>query len=218
MKPFLLLFIMTLAALSPLPATTVTGVVDTDELPAPHRASSRYQRGAAEKPDPAPEPQAVVYLLGEFSPERWEAAPKSAELIQRGIQFEASVMPVAKGAMVVFPNEDDTFHNVFSYSPEKTFDLGRYRKGDEPGSVVFEKEGEIAVFCEIHRHMRSTILVLDTPVYAVADSEGKFTLEDVPAGDYELVAWYGPGKTGSKQITVPADAETLTVEPAAPGE
>lgn len=141
-----------------------------------------------------------------------------AELIQRGIQFEVSVMPVPKGATVVFPNEDETFHNVFSYSPEKTFDLGRYRKGEEPGSVVFDQPGEIAVFCEIHRHMRSTILVLDTPVFATADDEGKFTLEDVPVGDYELVVWYGPGKTSRQKITVPADVESLTVEPAAPGE
>ncbi|WP_309380166.1 hypothetical protein [Cerasicoccus frondis] len=197
-------------------AATVTGVIDVDELPGAKRSANRYQRGASEPVAPPPEPQAVVYLEGEFPQELWDNAPKSGELIQRGLQFEVSVMPVAKGAMVVFPNEDETFHNVFSYSPEKSFDLGRYRKGEEPGTVVFEKPGEIAVFCEIHRHMRSTILVLDTPVFAIADSEGKFTLPNAPAGNYELVVWYGPGKSSRQPITVPAGDEPLTVEPVAP--
>ncbi|WP_309400472.1 hypothetical protein [Cerasicoccus maritimus] len=213
----LLLTLACLGALN-LNAATVTGVVDLDELPSTKRSNNRYQRGAAEQVAPAPEPQAVVYLDGEFPQALWDAAPKSGELIQRGLQFEVSVMPVTKGAMVVFPNEDETFHNVFSYSPEKSFDLGRYRKGEEPGTVVFEEPGEIAVFCEIHRHMRSTILVLDTPVFALADSEGKFELKDVPAGNYELVVWYGPGKTSRQPVSISADQENVTVEPVAPGK
>ncbi|WP_269537206.1 hypothetical protein [Cerasicoccus fimbriatus] len=199
-------------------AATINGEIDVDELPSAKRSSNRYQRGAAEQPAAPPESMAVVYLLGDFPQAMWDNVPKTSELIQRGLQFEVSVMPVTKGAMVVFPNEDETFHNVFSYSPEKSFDLGRYRKGEEPGTVVFEEPGEIAVFCEIHRHMRSTILVLDTPVFTTAGTDGTFALENVPAGEYELVVWYGPGKTSHQQISVPADQETLTVQPAAPGE
>ncbi|MGE9297199.1 MAG: hypothetical protein ACQKBV_13015 [Puniceicoccales bacterium] len=199
-----------------LTAATVQGVIDTGELPDAKRASSRYQRGASEQPDPPPAPQAVVYLEGEFPQARWDTAPKMDELIQRGLQFEASVMPVPVGAEVAFPNEDETFHNVFSYSEAKTFDLGRYRKGDDPQKVVFDQPGEIAVFCEIHRHMRSTILVLDTPVFAVSDAEGAFTLTDVPVGNYELVVWYGPGKTSRQPVEVASADETLTVTPVAP--
>ncbi|MEO0794770.1 MAG: hypothetical protein AAFX93_06395 [Verrucomicrobiota bacterium] len=197
-------------------AATITGQVDTSELPSQKRSSSRYNRGATEQPSPPPSPRAVVYLEGEFAPEIWDAAPKNGQLIQKGLQFKVSVLPITKGTMVVFPNEDNTFHNVFSYSPEKTFDLGRYRKGEDPGTQVFDKPGEIEVFCEIHRHMRSTILVLDSPIFTTADESGNFTLNDIPAGDYELVVWYAPGKTSRQPINVPAGESDLTVDLAKP--
>jgi len=203
-------------ALQSLSATTVSGKIDLRELPERKRASERYQRGATEKPAPPPPPQGVVYLEGEFPPERWPKAAQSFELIQRGLQFEVSVMPVAVGSTVIFPNEDNTFHNVFSYSPAKTFDLGRYRQGDDPGTVVFDQVGEIAVFCEIHRHMRSTILVLDTPVFATTSADGSFRLNDVPPGDYQLVVWYGPGKMTRQPLTVPAGVETVSATPVTP--
>jgi len=208
----LLLLAACFAAPNAYPAA-ITGTIDPGNLPDAKRLSARYQRGAREKPEPPPPARAVVYLEGEFTPEQWAAAPRMNELIQKGLQFQASVMPVAAGSEVTFPNEDDTFHNVFSYSPAKTFDLGRYRKGDDPGTVVFDEPGEIAVFCEIHRHMRSTILVLDTPVFTVTNDDGAFELPDVPAGDYELVIWYGPGATTRQPVTVPPGTQSLAVTP-----
>ena len=77
---------------------------------------------------------------------------------------------------VEFPNLDDMYHNVFSYSKTKRFDLGRYRKDEKPGSVLFDKPGTVTVHCEIHDRMRGTVLVLETPYFVKTDAQGHYRL------------------------------------------
>ena len=95
----------------------------------------------------------------------------------------------AHGTAVDFPNQDDTYHNVFSYSKTKRFDLGRYRKGEKPATVIFDKAGVVTVHCEIHDRMRGTILVLETPYFKKSDVAGRYRLDHLPAGHYLLKAW-----------------------------
>ncbi len=91
---------------------------------------------------------------------------------------------------MAFPNGDDFYHNVFSYSKPKRFDLGRYRKDDRPPPViVFDKPGVVKLFCEIHQHMRGVVLVLDTPYFTCTQTNGEYRLENLPAGHYVLKAW-----------------------------
>ena len=49
---------------------------------------------------------------------------------------------------------DDEFHNVFSYSRVKRFDLGRFRKDENSPVLTFEKPGLVKIYCEIHKHMQ----------------------------------------------------------------
>ena len=81
------------------------------------------------------------------------------------------------------------YHNVFSYSKTKRFDLGRYRKDEKPGSVLFDKPGTVTVHCDIHDRMRGTVLVLETPFFVKTDSQGHYRLEHLPVGSYSLKAW-----------------------------
>ena len=46
--------------------------------------------------------------------------------------FVPALLPVQVGTRVEFPNLDDTYHNIFSFSPAKRFDLGRYRSDETP--------------------------------------------------------------------------------------
>ena len=85
------------------------------------------------------------------------------------------------GATVSFPNGDPLFHNVFSYSRAKRFDLGRYPKG-ESKTVVFDKPGYVKVLCEVHKWMRAGILVVENPYHAVVQESGRFQFDEVPAG------------------------------------
>src|SRR5207248_11305232 len=105
-------------------------------------------------------------------------------------------LPIEVGTRVEFPNLDDTYHNIFSYSPTKRFDLGRYRPEERPiPSVVFDKPGLVTLRCDIHEHMRGLILVLSTPYFVMTDTAGRFRLVKLPAGTYQLTECIDSGST-----------------------
>jgi len=181
-------------------AATLEGTV---KLPGHHAAgisSGKYQVKAGAVVA-HPEPMlAVVYLEGDFSATSGEPQAKGVELPQKGFQFARSVLPVRVGTRVTFPNKDDDYHNVFSYSKPKRFDLGRYRRDEEAAAIVFDKPGVVKLFCEIHEHMRATILVLDTPYFTLTDSSGTFKMENLPAGKYTLKVWLDEKQALEKQV------------------
>ena len=108
---------------------------------------------------------------------------------------------VQKGIKVEFPNLDDAYHNVFSYSPAKRFDLGRYLPSERPiPAQVLDKPGMITLRCDIHEHMRAIILVLDTPHFSVTGTDGAFQLKNLPPGTFTLKAWVNSRVTQQKQV------------------
>jgi plastocyanin len=131
----------------------------------------------------------VVYLEGQFPTSHSNSNQLTNEVLQLGAQFRPALLPVQVGTRVAFPNGDDFYHNVFSYSKPKRFDLGRYRKSDRPPVEVFEKPGVVKLYCEIHQHMRGIILVLDTPYFTTTQTNGVYKLKDLPAGHFLLKAW-----------------------------
>src|SRR2546423_7846433 len=161
------------------------------ELPKSHTApvqAKRYEivtKGGVLSTQP---PLAVVYLDGAFPK---LASLPTKQVAQKDLAFVPALLPVPVGTKVEFPNlEKDTYHNIFSYSPAKRFDLGRYRPDEKPvPSVVFDVAGLVTLRCDIHEHMRGLLLVLDTPHFVVTDPNGHFRLSALPAGHYTLKAW-----------------------------
>ncbi len=141
-----------------------------------------------------PDPLANVVLYLESTPSlrqvtRAVSGVRAPELRQSGERFVPHVLAIRTGTTVQFPNDDPLFHNVFSLSRVKTFDLGRYPRGASR-PVTFETAGVVPVFCHIHADMSAYIVVLDHPFFVIPDSAGRFALEGVPPGDYRLVAWH----------------------------
>jgi plastocyanin len=143
---------------------------------------------------------ALVYLEG-APPARPEEGV--VEIKQEGLQFQPRAVAVQRGMRVSFPNLDKEYHNVFSYSKAKRFDLGRFPKG-ETREVTFDETGLVRVFCEIHEHMRAFVLVVDSPCYASASPDGKFILPKVSAGSYTLVAWHEQYEPVRQKVEVKA--------------
>ncbi|MCG9876736.1 MAG: plastocyanin/azurin family copper-binding protein [Leptospiraceae bacterium] len=77
---------------------------------------------------------------------------------QKDRKFTVSELSIAVGDSVDFPNQDEFFHNVYSLSPAKIFDLGSYKKG-ESKKVIFDKAGVVEVKCAIHPDMKMIITV-----------------------------------------------------------
>ena len=112
---------------------------------------------------------------------------KKPTIIQQNNKFVPHVLVVQTGSVVDFPNLDPLYHNVFSYSRAKRFDLGRYEQGKSK-AISFDQPGVIDVFCEIHEDMHAYLLVLDTPWFTSAGTDGSYELK-VPAGAYRVFAW-----------------------------
>lgn len=174
---------------------------------APVPAAARYPFATAEEigePDP---PAAVVYLEGDLP----APAPARAEMGQHRYQFAPGLLAVPRGSTVVFPNRDPEYHSVFSYSKPKRFDLGRYRPDEAPPAIVFDTPGIVRLYCEIHEHMRGTILVLDSPHATRTDPQGRYRLDGLPAGTYTLVAWIDEQTVRRRPVTL-RDGETVRVD------
>ncbi len=193
-----------------LPAsTTVEGRV---ELPKSYSApvqAKRYQivtKGGVLSTQP---PLAVVYLDGSFPQ---PASLPTKQVTQKDLTFIPALLPVRAGTKVEFPSLDDTYHNIFSYSPAKRFDLGRYRPDERPvPSQVFDKPGLVTLRCDIHEHMRGLILVLNTPYFVMTDTAGHFRLDGLPAGHYTLKAWIDSRTTREKPVDL-KNGQTLHVD------
>ncbi|HEY8995868.1 MAG TPA: carboxypeptidase regulatory-like domain-containing protein [Lacunisphaera sp.] len=181
-------------------AATIEGRVALPDAPAKTVVNKRYEivsTGGVVATNP---PLAVVYLEGKFAP---PAEMPVVRVEQKDLMFVPQLLAVPVGARVEFPNLDDTFHNIFSYSPAKRFDLGRYRAGETPvPAVVFDTPGLIVLRCDIHEHMRGVILVLDTPHFVVTDGAGNFRLTGLPAGTYTLKAWLNSRTTLERTVTL----------------
>ncbi len=182
------------------------------ELPKSHSApvqAKRYQivtKGGVLSTQP---PLAVVYLDGPF-PQPASLATK--QVTQKDLTFIPSLLPVQVGTKVEFPNLDDAYHNIFSYSPAKRFDLGRYRPDERPiPTEVFDKPGLVILRCDIHEHMRGLILVLNTPHFVMTDTNGRFRLEGLPTGHYTLKAWIDSRTTREKPVEFKS-GQTLHVD------
>ncbi len=128
-------------------------------------------------------------------------------VVQKDASFTPHVLPLVVGTTVAWPNHDEIYHNAFSFSEAKPFDLGLYSSKDEPKRITFDKPGRVDVFCSIHKDMHCVILVLENPYYASTDAQGRFKIANVPAGDYKLRAWHERLPSQVKEITVPANGE-----------
>jgi plastocyanin len=153
---------------------------------------------------------AVVFVQ---SPDSGPHAPAGVNVMgtmdQVDKTFVPGLLPIVVGTRVRFPNHDQIHHHVYSFSRTKTFELPLY-KGEDAPPVLFDKTGVVKVGCNIHDWMSGIILVVPTPWFAKTDSDGKFTMADLPPGQYSVVAWHelskGKPEDSAQNVTVSGGA------------
>ena len=172
-------------------------------------ASRKYK--FVEKVDYAAMHDFVVYVEGSLGTNQ-AASTNLAEvattrIAQEGAVFSPHVLPIMAGTTVEWPNNDRVYHNVFSMSDAKQFDLGLYKGNPPDKRVTFDKPGRVDVFCSIHTSMNCTVLVLENPYFATTDENGNYKIRDVPPGNYKLKAWHDRLPADEREITVPTNGE-----------
>ncbi len=143
----------------------------------------------------------VIYL--ENVPGTPPTPKNHATIKQREKQFDPPLTIVVKGTTIDFPNEDKIFHNVFSVSRPARFDLGLYKSGTAK-SVEMKRSGVVDVYCNIHPEMIAKVKVLDNAYYTITGSDGTFKIDNVPPGEYPVVAWLPTGDEAKGTVTVKA--------------
>jgi len=201
--------VLALLPISVLAQATVEGRAELPKSHSPPVMAKRYEIVTHSGVLSTQPPLAVVYLVGSF-PKR--SSSPARQIAQKDLTFVPSLLPVQVGTRVEFPNLDDTYHSIFSYSPAKRFDLGRYRPEERPiPSQVFDTPGLVTLRCDIHDHMRGLILVLDTPYFVVTGADGRFRLSRLPAGHYTLKAWIDSKTTRERPVELKS-GETLHID------
>jgi len=157
--------------------------------------------GAAEPRDLPDLLRSVVYL--ESAPRGAFESGESGHAVmdQRNETFVPHVLAIMTGTTVDFPNSDKFYHNVFSLSKPARFDLGRYPAG-RFRSIRFDKPGIVRVFCDIHSHMNAYILVFSHPFFTLTDQEGRYRIDSIPPGSYNVVAWNEGTASDAKPVLV----------------
>jgi plastocyanin len=153
----------------------------------------------------------IVYIKGPVGTNNPVAPEKHVEVrtekvSQHHAVFVPHVLPIVKGTTVEWPNNDDIYHNVFSYSEARPFDLGLF-KAPEVKPVTFDTPGRVDVFCSIHASMSCVVLVLENPFFASTNDKGVYVITNVPPGTYQLEAWHERLPCQRRQITVPENGE-----------
>lgn len=207
-----------LIAASPAVAGTIRGTIHTPALAdraAP--AGNGYPGSAATMPGMRAMARglasdAVVYIT--HLPAEVDSAiavpPARPRLAQQGQAFVPRVLAVAVGTEVDFPNMDPIYHNVFSLSPVRRFDLGKYPRGHSK-TVKFNHTGLVNVYCDIHSDMAAFVLVLQNHAFAQPGADGTYALPELPAGRYELKVWH-PDLSEVTRVVEVVDRGVTTVD------
>jgi len=181
--PLILAGFFAIAAL-PLAAATVTGKVTF--------ATKRGQ---------SPIPAETLVWVERISDVSFRPRAGKFQIVTRNKMLVPHVLAIPVGSTVTFPNDDPISHNLFSLSSNNAFDLGLYRKGAGK-SQKFDNPGIVNVYCNVHPNMSAVIHVMDTPYFAFADANGNFSVSNVPAGKYRLVAWNEQGGQNETPVEI----------------
>jgi plastocyanin len=144
-----------------------------------------------------------------------DAAPApsngTSTIDQSDKKFVPHVSVVRTGTAITFPNSDRIRHQVYSFSPAKTFTLKLYA-GSPKTPVVFDHSGLVVLGCNIHDNMVAFVGVVDSPYFAKTAQSGSVTL-DLPPGRYRLRAWNAKavGPMPIRQIVVAAAPMSIPI-------
>ena len=136
--------------------------------------------------------------------------PQKRMIDQRNLKFIPTVVAVMVGESVDFPNNDKSWHNVYSKGGANDFDLGLYPPG-KTRSKKFDKPGVSRILCNAHPDMEAFVVVKDHPFFSVTDNRGNYQIENVPLGKVRVQTWYPNLEVRSETVEIVRDGEVFAL-------
>lgn len=167
---------------------------------------NRYGRPsqAANSSTRSPEDSVLIWLVRSGNTDT--NPPESLVILdQKDLKFNPSLVPIRQHGTIRIRNSDPVYHNVFSLSGTKKFDVGRRPRG-EYKDVTFDKPGVVDVFCDIHSNMHAVIYVMPPNVLTWKKAKGgePFVLSNIPEGSYQLKFY----AIGYEERSIPIEVTT----------
>jgi plastocyanin len=148
----------------------------------------------------------------------WPAPKTPVTLDQKGCVYVPHVMGIMVGQQYRIINSDGVLHNVHTLPKiNKSFNKGMPPSLKE-ATTVFDKPEVFQIKCDVHPWMSAYVGVFNHPFFSVTSTDGKFTLDGLEPGTYEITAWHERLGTQTASITVGAnDKKTQDFKFALPG-
>lgn len=147
------------------------------------------------------------------SPVRGDFPLPSAPAVidQQKSVFRPRVQGLRVGQEVVMKNGDPFIHNIRSLSRKnRPFNIAQPAGSPDRKKTFEAAEGPITIKCDFHRWMTAHFWVMDHPFFAVTDADGRFSIPDLPPGQYSLAAWHEVFGEQAVKVTVGQDSPSET--------
>lgn len=168
-------------------------------------------KGTVKLDGAAPQGLSVVMMWPKQGPIK-KRTPKQRVIEQRGKVFAPHVMAVPVGSTISFPNYDSIYHNVFSLSKTRAFDLGMYKNG-EAREIKVDKPGIVRLGCNLHAAMSAYLIVVDAPAYVVVEPNGEFSFRSLAPGKYRVQTWSErSGDPAESEVTIKEGANQVVLD------
>jgi plastocyanin len=135
--------------------------------------------------------QAVVYVTPSAGTKPLKGKKTSERVTLAGSRFQPKVIAFGEGSTIRFENTDRVWHNVFSVSPARRFDIGKLAPGTRT-EVAFDSDGVVQLFCELHPAAAGFVVVCPNRYFIRPARTGRYQLPSLPRGEYVVTAWH-PG-------------------------
>ena len=139
-------------------------------------------------------------------PDKEYPAPSSAAIIdQKGCIYDPHVIGLMAGQPLKFKNSDGILHNVHALPKiNRPFNMAMPGTMTESSDKGFKKveEKPFKIKCDVHPWMNTWVRVMSHPYFSVTSTDGKYKIDNLPAGTYEVEAWHEKLGFRTQEITV----------------
>jgi len=151
-----------------------------------------------------------VEVIGGLPEKEWPVPTEPVILTQEGCQYKPHVFGVRAGQTLRVLNPDGTIHNVNGAPTQNPpFNFGM-PKNLEQKDIIFEKpEGLFPIMCNVHNWMRTYCAVMAHPFYTVTEKDGKYVIDGLEPGEYEIRATHERLGAQTAKVTVSAEGTVV---------